>query len=289
MTLPLKNFPKSSFLLVAALAGCVTLSDSRIAQDESGAVAGIKSDCTTAAVPSSFATAPKEPLDPKSLRLLSWNIYKESRDGWMGDFRALTANADVVALQEAALEPRLEQLLRERGYAWNISTAFMKDKTPIGVLTAGAAAPTHDCSISALEPLLQIPKQIMISRYGIAGRSDTLLVANVHSVNFTLGTRHFRAQLDGLRAILASHAGPIIVTGDFNTWNKRRQILVDDFAQQLNLETVRFADDRRSRFLGQTVDHVFYRGLTARGAATHPVVSSDHNPLTVDFSIDTPL
>lgn len=285
----MKNFPKSPFLLVAALAGCVTLSDSRIAQDEFSAVPGIRSDCTAAAIPPSSATASKEPLEPKSLRLLSWNIYKENREGWAGDFRALTANADVVALQEAALGPRLEELLQERGYTWNTSTAFMKGKTPVGVLTAGAAAPTHDCSISTLEPLLQIPKQIMVSRYEIAGRSDTLLVANVHFVNFTLGTRHFRAQLDGLRAILNSHAGPIVVTGDFNTWNKRRQTLVDDFAQQLNLEMVSFADDQRSRFLGQTVDHVFYRGLTAHGAATHPVASSDHNPLTVDFSIDTPL
>lgn len=285
----LSKSPACGLLATVLVSGCVTLPDTAVAPSQNYVAAGVHTDCHEKPVASHIAAAPHRVLDPGSLRLLTWNVLKEHRAGWDEDFHNMAVGADVVALQEAALDPRLEKLLTERGYAWNLSTAFHDEGARVGVLTAGQASAERDCSISTMEPLLRIPKQIVINEYAIAGRGERLLVANVHFVNFTLGTQRFRAQLNALRDILAQHPGPILLVGDFNTWSDARQAIVDELVDALALQTVGFPDDQRSRFLGQPVDHVFYRGLTAGAATAHRVSSSDHNPVTVDFSIDAPL
>src|SRR5690606_41773701 len=73
-----------------------------------------------------------------------------------------------------------------------------------GVWTASAAAALAACSIEIREPLLGTPKRALIVEYPLAGRDDTLLVANLHAVNFALGLAEFRRQLGEVAAILAA-------------------------------------------------------------------------------------
>ena len=47
-------------------------------------------------------------------------------------------------------------------------------------------------------------------------------MANLHAINFALGTDAYRAQLDAIATELSHHRGPIVVAGDFNTWNDER-------------------------------------------------------------------
>ncbi len=88
-----------------------------------------------------------------------------------------------------------------------------------------------------------------------------------------------------LESILESHDGPLIVAGDFNTWNAERWNIVALVARRLRLQPVRFEPDRRSRFFGQVVDHVYYRGLVPSNAVVHDVSTSDHNPIQVNFAL----
>ena len=66
--------------------------------------------------------------------------------------------------------------------------------------------------------------------------NQVVMVANVHLINYTLAVSHFRAQLRQLAKILSKHQGPLIVSGDFNTWNDERMAVVDTIAGNLDLK-----------------------------------------------------
>ena len=69
-----------------------------------------------------------------------------------------------------------------------------------------------------------------------------------------MGTAAYQNYWQELETILESHDGPLIVAGDFNTWNSERLAIVAMTARRLKLQPVRFEPDRRSRFFGQVVD-----------------------------------
>ena len=110
--------------------------------------------------------------------------------------------------------------------------------------------------LRAMEPLTRVPKAVVVTRHPFAGLSTSLLVANVHAVNFTLGTSRLRAQLEAVATILARHDGPVILAGDFNTWSTARRRAVDAIALRLGLQALSLAPDERSRFFGEPVDQV---------------------------------
>ena len=152
-------------------------------------------------------------------------------------------------------------------------------------MTASRIAPNFTCAFRETEPITRIPKSALITRYPLSGTELELLVANIHAINFTMDTFSFQKQIDRLEKILAAYRGPLIVSGDFNTWNAARMSHVKAMAERLDLTVVRFDENRRSRFFGHHIDHVYYRGLEATNAATHMVSTSDHNPLTVVFKL----
>ena len=105
--------------------------------------------------------------------------------------------------------------------------------------------------------------------------------------SFSIGQKAFKKQLDRMEAILSGHRGPMIVSGDFNTWSAGRLSQLRKSTSRLGLSAVRFEKNHRSRFFGYDIDHIFYRGLKAKEAKTPIVSTSDHNPLTVTFTLDT--
>ncbi|MBW2192638.1 MAG: endonuclease/exonuclease/phosphatase family protein, partial [Deltaproteobacteria bacterium] len=135
-------------------------------------------------------------------------------------------------------------------------------------------------------PLIRIPKTILVTQYPLSDRDQVLVLANVHLINFTLTTAHFRDQLQQLEQLLARHPGPIIVSGDYNTWNDERMEIVNGMAGRLNLKAVIFEDDNRSTVLDHHVDHIYYRGLELVEAVSTAVSTSDHNPVAARFRLD---
>jgi len=109
--------------------------------------------------------------------------------------------------------------------------------------------------------------------------TQTLAVANVHAINFSLSLDTYRAQLTALADVLAEHDGPIVLGGDLNTWTDSRAQVVREIAGRLGLVEATHAEDGRTLFLGNQVDHVLVRGLEVVASKAMAVTSSDHNPV----------
>jgi endonuclease/exonuclease/phosphatase (EEP) superfamily protein YafD len=83
--------------------------------------------------------------------------------------------------------------------------------------------------------------------------------------------------------VIKHHQGPMIITGDFNTWNQDRIDIVSEMSSLLKMSAVEYEDDRRLTVFRNPVDHVYFRGLEILNANTESVESSDHNPMLVTF------
>jgi len=244
-------------------------------------------ECTAADLAQSLPArpGPAAELNAGGFSLVSWNVFKGKKDGWAEDFQKFSQNTDILLLQETYLTASLKKMLQDEQYHWDMTAAFEYRKIEAGVLTAARTAPNYTCTFVETEPITRIPKSALITRYPLSGTERELLVANIHAINFTIDHSAFQKQFDRLEKILAAYRGPLIVSGDFNTWNTGRLSRVNAMADRLDLTAVRFDENRRSRFFGHDIDHVYYRGLEAKNAATPTVSTSDHNPITVVFKL----
>lgn len=271
----------------AVLTACVSVPAPRLVAGigERYQVAEDDSLCTEARAgqaPSLPALVPG-PAPAGTFRLLNWNLYKGWKPGWEEDLRRLAGEADLLTLQEVLLPSGWLPGPRAAGRHWVLAPAFRYGGDMGGVLTASRAPPQGPCMLRVTEPLLRVPKSVLITRHRLAPEGPWLWVANVHGVNFTLGTESFRRQWDGIVQALRNVKGPLLVAGDFNTWSAERMAIVERAARRLGLAPVRFETDTRATVFGRPVDHVFYRGLTPVTAEVYEVTSSDHRPMAVRF------
>jgi endonuclease/exonuclease/phosphatase (EEP) superfamily protein YafD len=224
-------------------------------------------------------------LNPERISVLNWNIYKGKRDNWSTDFRRYSYKHDVVIIQEAHLGDDLKSVLEADHQYWTLNTAFHYQDRAAGVMTVSRVKPVHSCGQSTVEPWIRFPKTSLVSYYPLEGMSETLLVANIHGINFTLGVGVYREQIEKLYEVMRGHDGPIVLAGDFNTWSDKRMKVVEDLAQRLLLESLDYTSHNRTSVFGNALDHVFYRGLEPVEHDTWYVTSSDHNPTRVSFRV----
>ncbi|MFT7625678.1 MAG: endonuclease/exonuclease/phosphatase (EEP) superfamily protein YafD [Myxococcota bacterium] len=222
-------------------------------------------------------------LDPSQIRILNWNIAKGSRRGWRSDLNTLASGRDLVMIQEARLEHGMQHALGERS-RWEFAPGFGRPNLTTGVLTISGAHAVRRDTHRHPEPLFRTSKAALVTEYRLAEREETLLVVNIHSINFTLGTHFFRRQLQAVCRSIHGHAGPAIFSGDFNTWRPARQRIVDDGLRDSGLTPLAFEQDRRKRAFGRPLDHIYMRGLVAEDSGVQRVGSSDHNPMTATLS-----
>jgi endonuclease/exonuclease/phosphatase (EEP) superfamily protein YafD len=271
------------------LAGCVRIPDQHGTAGHYSETLDSKTECFAQDTLLPF-TAPAamqqvETLNSRSFRLLNWNSYKGKNKTFQEDLERLSSLSDVVVLQEGYLTDDLQVLLDKKQYNWDIAKAFTYNDIYTGVLTASRVKPDFLCSFRAPEPLNGIPKTVLITRYPLSGTDAYLVVANIHMINFSLDLAAYRAQLEKTAEVLAQHRGPLIITGDFNSWNSARMRILVDIAQELGTKAVVFDTDHRARFMGKPVDHIFYRKLVPLEALTEKVKTSDHNPMLVTFRL----
>ncbi len=224
-------------------------------------------------------------LDPEHISVLSWNIQKNKADNWPEDFELYAEDQDIVIIQEARLDENLKDLLAQQKLNWSLNVAFLLGQKPVGVLTASKAPPNFNCGFRTSEPIIRLPKSALVSYYKINGYQHDLMVANLHGINFTLGTDTYESQLKKLQQIAVKHEGPMIVAGDFNNWNDSRKSLVEAMTETLALKSSQKHPSGRSRVFGEVIDHVFYRGLEPLYQTSDPVTSSDHNPIRIQFRL----
>ena len=279
-----------SFLLCLTgffyFSGCVVIQDQPYVVKSTGeqVIQHVAESCDLAAIKSEVKY-PDRQLAADEFSVLSWNIHKGSNDRFHSDLSNYGRDIDILLLQEAALNNTMETWLGLDIKNWLLAVAFEKQGTKIGIMAASKAPPLSYCAFQEPEPLLVVPKMMLVSTYPLSGSSRRLLVVNVHMVNFTITSEVVRKQLSEIGEIIKKHDGPVIVAGDFNTWNNDRQKVVDDAMHNLNLEPVTFDPDHRTLFMSRAVDSIFYRGLEVLGSFTHVVESSDHNPLEVRFAL----
>lgn len=204
-----------------------------------------------------------------------WNAQKVTGSPWLPDFDWLTDNFDLVMLQEFALASDWQ----ESGYL-SFAPGFGARKAATGVATLSRVEPLSRCELDAREPMLRTSKATAIARFPMPG-GESLVVVNLHAVNFALGLVNFGGQLREAVQAVASHDGPLIFSGDFNTWRADRVALMEQLLSDLELQPVRFATDERKKMFGRYLDHVYVRGLEVVEATTQVVDASDHNPMFV--------
>jgi endonuclease/exonuclease/phosphatase (EEP) superfamily protein YafD len=226
------------------------------------------------------------PVDDEGiLKVLVWNIYKQSREGWRDSLLQYSHDSQLALLQEVSMTPEFKDYINTANWFSSHVDAFQSFDIATGVLNLSLESPLLACAYLEAEPWLQLPKSGIYAVYRLSdGRK--LVVINLHSVNFTYGTAEYRQQLAALMADLKQHQGPVIFAGDLNSWSAERINIIRRLLRQVGLTEVKFSPDHRKKFLtGLALDHVFYRGLTLQDAGAPVSDASDHNPLIVRFSL----
>ena len=114
---------------------------------------------------------------------------------------------------------------------------------------------------------------------------ESLRMINVHMINF-VKIKKFLAQVEQIEFALAKDESPLILSGDFNTWNKKRMQIIERLTRKYGLQSVDFAGNRHQKApFPYPLDHIFYKKLKLQKAEVLPeIVTSDHKPLLVSFS-----
>lgn len=286
----MKTFLRTLIFITLALSACIRIPDEHLIVSQRGNINTVQDDCgcdnARFQVKQNLRNVERPALDSGGFRLMNWNIQKGLNEGWQEDLENLMQDSDILTLQEAYLNEDLQVLLNKGRYCWDISNAFKYRGREVGVLTASRLDPEFICTFRIDEPLIRIPKTVIVTLYPLSGTDRSLLVVNIHSINFTAQTRQFDSQLREVERILAQHRGPLIVSGDINTWSKKRTTIVEDLVNRLGLKALTFEKDDRVKIFGRDVDHIFYRGLTASASEVLKVRSSDHNPMLVTFKLE---
>ena len=157
--------------VIALCAACATVPPAQqaFALGHDGMVVGRSLQCTGDAAAAGGESS-AEPLPGPLLRILSWNVHKNEDPGWDADLARFAEGSDLLLIQEAALTARLQRVLGDAGYDWLLASAFTLNGHETGVLSAARVRPASACTQRSFEPLLQLPKSAVITRYAMARR-----------------------------------------------------------------------------------------------------------------------
>lgn len=239
----------------------------------------------------SFGRGRRSELSPHSIQALVWNIKKGSMKNFGTEFDRYARSKELFILQEVYRDDAFNALLHKIRADWNFGISFLYKRegdTPTGTMVGS----THKASNSLVkhspdqEPITDTPKSVTFSRYSLRGRRAELMVVSVHGINFET-TGAFRRQMDQILMELKGFSGPIVLAGDFNTWNSSRMKTLQDLTRALELKEVRFENgEARKKFNGNILDHAFTRGVVVKSARVlTESKGSDHLPMTIDFRI----
>jgi len=234
---------------------------------------------------------------PETITFVNWNAQKGVHAQFRQDLESLIErhNPHLIFLQEARAD-LIEPGAMGGYFASSWSYPWPGGKA-IGVMTFSRAAPlkTQFVPTKWREFFITAPKVSFVTEYLLPG-GEIMLAVNVHLLNFERwGTMKVRDQLNELKTIISRHEGPILMAGDFNTWNEKRFGLVQELAGEASLvEVAGFPPGRTTAskdsgfldwFLGidneLPLDRVYYRGFTEQGAQVLEYSSSDHNAILV--------
>lgn len=222
---------------------------------------------------------------PDCFTLLTWNLHKIDFSHYINRPIEKLINIEaphLLSLQEAAIQFQQPKFFN---LPFVMAPNIQKHNKHFGVLTASEHHCTaqHQCLTRSRELGFATHKTALITEYNLAN-GQTLTHVNIHAINF-MPHIFFKKELSLLWHQLSQHTGPMIISGDFNTWNKTRMKTLLQATSKLQLQLVAFPDHSAIKtMLRQPLDHIFYRGLTLiRSEALSIPQISDHNPLIAKF------
>lgn len=230
------------------------------------------------------STSPSTALNA-TFSLLNWNIYKQQKIQWSQKLTEWAQQADLITLQEAKLTQGFIQVSKEQQLHYLQNYAFEHDGFIFGVNTLSRVPAKQVCGSRAAEPWIMVSKTGLASTYAIQGIKQTLLLINLHGINFTFTAEPLKQQTAPYLALIRAHQGPIIVAGDFNTWSDARTKEIVQSLISAGFDEIQFTNDQRMTVLGLPLDHVFYRDLIVTQSQSFTTTASDHNPLLISFSL----
>ena len=223
---------------------------------------------------------------PDTFSLLIWNIHKEmGRPAFDGAFDALLRQhePELILLQEAVLDRHTQAHFP--GY--NFSAAINLDlrRKQYGVLTAARCPIDETLGLKTFRREMHFAtrKSLLVTTHPFAD-GTVLTAVNLHAINF-VSAAIFVEEIERLGETLRQRTGPMIVTGDFNTWSRKRMEHLEKFAGFIDLQSAVLENGHHiKRRFSKPLDHLYYRGLKCVGAeAVDTGKASDHNPIVATF------
>ncbi|HAZ12875.1 MAG: hypothetical protein A2X86_08800 [Bdellovibrionales bacterium GWA2_49_15] len=232
-------------------------------------------------------------LNPQEIDLLVWNTYKSQNPSWRTDFSFLSLDKEIIVLQEAFLCDVVKETFENQNiFQYKMATSFIYTRSgiPTGTATGSTIFPTRfsfkktrDVEIVGLTP-----KALLFTEYPMTGRSDTLLVVNIHALN-SVPAIVLKRQLKDAAVEIRKHLGPAVFAGDFNTWSNRKLRVMHKMMESLGMTEVQFPNGNermRSSFKGNFIDYIFIRGLSYSDPwVWGNLQGADHKALTVRLSV----
>ncbi len=232
-------------------------------------------------------------LDPRSMKVLTWNIKKGQERGLNIDLPRLGGDRDLILLSEGYLKPDLVSLFESfEGIVWDFGISFLykKDHNYATGTMIGSKVNPSDVIITHtvdLEPLIYTPKAHTMAKYPIKGQNKELLVISVHGINMANHDAFVR-HMDQAFFEIDHHDGPVLFAGDFNTRTKKRITHLFQENLKRGFQSVDFINGhKRSKgFGGNFLDWVFVRGLKVKNPNVYSVKSSDHQPMHFEMAME---
>jgi endonuclease/exonuclease/phosphatase (EEP) superfamily protein YafD len=231
----------------------------------------------------------QEELNPDSIKILVWNMYKGANPSWADDYEKLTENQDILMNQEMYLNDLMKSaFVNHSGYGYHTATSFiyLPSNTRTGVTTASRVKTTRFKAqrSRALEPAINTPKMSLETFYKIKGTNQELMTVNIHAINF-VSTHALGTQLKDLAKDIKRFKGPVVFAGDFNTWSPGKlRLMRRIIVKGLKMKEVTFVEDNRKKVFNNIIDYIFVKDLEVIDSKSFgDILGSDHTPMTVEL------
>ncbi|MBT6324344.1 MAG: endonuclease/exonuclease/phosphatase family protein [Bdellovibrionales bacterium] len=240
-----------------------------------------------------MGAASKKLLDPTSIKLLVWNMYKGKNESWEDDFNYLKENRDILVLQESLMNDHMEGILNnDNDFSYLLATSFVykKGKKRTGVVTGSSVLPVNSYHKKSrdLEWIGLTPKAMLFTEYLLSGYKETLLVVNIHAIN-SVPWFILARQLKQAGKKIKKHDGPVVFAGDFNTWTKKKIKYMRKYLTSVGLVEVNFPNgDKRmkSSFTKKILDYIWIKDLNYTNSYVwEDIEGADHKAMSVELSV----
>ena len=241
-----------------------------------------------------LGTPTRSELPAKKIKFLIWNLHKGADAPFKKDYLELIKGKDIIVNQEIFLDDNMTDVFALLpDFLFTTATSFFSGKEVVrtGVANISKVPPVYATYIrtQTLEPFVGTPKVCLVTSYPIKNSVNKLTVVNIHGINF-VSSQNFLFELHRIYSTIKNINGPLVFTGDFNTWNQERITLLSHYIKSMGLKEAQFFPDNRMTFNGYPLDHFFHtEDLKVTKAKVQAFYKgSDHKPLEVEVEYSDP-